>query len=348
MTNSSSTNFPPVSKRLESFPSELDLALEPKMRIPTTLKYVRLLLKVSQLLPGLTHRLCYKLFFRINSKARADKPSGLASLFPDEYWITLITHDGSANKQICCYEIGDPSAPTVVLIHGWESRVDQMFSIAEALLEKGFRVLCFDLPAHGRSQGKHTDLLEINAIVCAMLQGASSANANNNVQAKTVKCEAVVAHSFGGVCAAKLLSSGLSCRSLVLISTPSSFVGVFNKFSYLLGLNSHTPSKLKKRISDRFKMITSNVWDNFSTNDNLASLNQNVLITHDIKDKVVPIQEGKLLFDTSQRRESHSKQQVLVTNGLGHNRILADETVAAEVASFINEQFSSAQSVWES
>ena len=48
-------------------------------------------------------------------------------------------------------------------MHGWAGRSTQLFAFADRLLEKGFMVVSFDGPAHGKSSGKRTmmpDFLE--------------------------------------------------------------------------------------------------------------------------------------------------------------------------------------------
>lgn len=323
--------------RRQQWPEELILAAEGRMPVPFALKLVRMMLKFSLLVPGLTLSISYKLFFRINGKARAEKPSQLARLAPIEHWIDLKTHDGTPNKRVCCYSMGEATAPLVVLVHGWESRADHMLAVAEQLLVKGYRVVTFDLPAHGRSEGQHTDLLEINAIVSALLRGATNADANACADFKGLACEAIVAHSFGGVCATKMVADGVDCRSLVLISVPATFNGVFDKFVYLLDLSKRMQTGLKRRIGERFDFATLDVWSSFCTKKNLAELKQDVLIVHDLGDPIVPVQEGRTLFDVASRRDSGVSQQVYLSAGNGHNRILSADGIVLEVAEFIDE-----------
>ena len=45
------------------------------------------------------------------------------------------------------------SGPRVVLVHGWNSRGGHLLGFARPLVEAGFSVTLFDLPAHGDSTG---------------------------------------------------------------------------------------------------------------------------------------------------------------------------------------------------
>ena len=65
----------------------------------------------------------------------------------------------SINKEIHILSYGY-SNKKVLLAHGWAGRRTQLFMIANKLLENGFMVISFDGPAHGKSTGKTTNLLE--------------------------------------------------------------------------------------------------------------------------------------------------------------------------------------------
>ncbi|MFW6193451.1 MAG: alpha/beta hydrolase [Gemmatimonadota bacterium] len=51
--------------------------------------------------------------------------------------------------------------PTVLLVHGWSSHTGHMTGFVDPLLRRGFRVVAFDGPAHGRSPGARTDIFEL-------------------------------------------------------------------------------------------------------------------------------------------------------------------------------------------
>ena len=75
-------------------------------------------------------------------------------------------------------------SPAVLLLHGWGGSRAQMTGFVNPLLAAGYRVVTFDQPAHGESDGKTTNILEI-----APALGALAARAGN--------FHAIVAHSFG-------------------------------------------------------------------------------------------------------------------------------------------------------
>src|SRR5215216_5562000 len=76
------------------------------------------------------------------------------------------------------------AGPAVLLMHGWGGARAQMTGFVDPLLFAGYRVVAFDQPAHGASDGKMTNLLEI-------------APTMELIAKREGTFHAVIAHSFG-------------------------------------------------------------------------------------------------------------------------------------------------------
>src|SRR5687768_12977816 len=76
------------------------------------------------------------------------------------------------------------SGPAVLLMHGWGGARAQMTGFVDPLLAAGYRVVAYDQPAHGESDGKGTNLLEIAPTMDLIAQQQGSFHA-------------IIAHSFG-------------------------------------------------------------------------------------------------------------------------------------------------------
>src|SRR6185503_19281701 len=76
------------------------------------------------------------------------------------------------------------SGPAVLLMHGWGGARAQMTGFVDPLLFAGYRVVAYDQPAHGESDGKMTTLLEI-------------APTMDLIAKKEGNFDAILAHSFG-------------------------------------------------------------------------------------------------------------------------------------------------------
>jgi len=75
---------------------------------------------------------------------------------------------------------------TVLVVHGWTGEASFMTALAEPIRRAGYRVVLFDLPAHGLSGERSTNLIE-----CA--------RATVMVGRQFGPLSAIVAHSFGGM-----------------------------------------------------------------------------------------------------------------------------------------------------
>ncbi len=68
---------------------------------------------------------------------------------------TLLEHKG---RHIAMWRWGSRDAPAVLLAHGWGGHAAQMRAFVFPLLQAGYRVIAYDQPAHGVSEGKLTGL----------------------------------------------------------------------------------------------------------------------------------------------------------------------------------------------
>src|SRR5690606_23319637 len=310
-----------------------------RLRIPRAFQWAGRSLRLLGVIPFLSDWVAYRWFFRISGRARTASGRGLIDKGARLHHVQLSGRDGSSPKRVQCYSLGDERNPVVVLLHGWEANVNALERLTQDLLDQGFHVVTFDLPAHGVSDGTHTDLLEINAVISALLQNKRNADsAREHQERHKLRCAGIVAHSFGGVCAVRLLADGCQCDSLVLINTPATFRGVFDKFTHLLSLSSRQAMAVKQRIKNRFKPFYPDVWQDFSSVRNLAGFSQHVLVVQDIHDKVVPVHEGERLFRVAQQRQQPcARTQLILSRGLGHNRLMQEPSVTREIAGFLRD-----------
>ena len=98
--------------------------------------------------------------------------------------------------------------PTVLLVHGWSGRGVQLGAFAQPLVQRGFSVVAFDAPGHGRSQGKQTNAFEVAAALAAVAE-------------KTAPVHAIIAHSFGTMATTLAIHQGLLVDKVACISSPT-------------------------------------------------------------------------------------------------------------------------------
>src|SRR5258707_6696930 len=109
-------------------------------------------------------------------------------------------------RHIAVWEWGWKSreAPAVLLAHGSAGHAAQMRAFVFALLAAGYRVIGFDQPAHGLSEGRLTSLVDFADVLGA-------------VAAHHGPVHAVIAHSLGAAATAFALMRGLPVGNAVLI-----------------------------------------------------------------------------------------------------------------------------------
>ncbi len=212
---------------------------------------------------------------------------------------------------IATFEWGAGDA--VLLAHGWNGRASQLGAFVTPLAERGYRVIGFDAPGHGRSSGTRSSIVEITRAMRAItdIHGPF---------------QAVLGHSFGGMCAAYALEEGLPVERAVCVASPPSMAWLMRRFARFLRLPPPVLSDLQRRAAQR---IGERGWRRLFAGDQASRLDHPALVVHDRHDDIVPWRHGRAFA------QSWPGARFLSTNGLGHRRILRDPTVVREVVRFV-------------
>jgi pimeloyl-ACP methyl ester carboxylesterase len=208
--------------------------------------------------------------------------------------------------------------PTIMLVHGWAGRGTQLGNFVRPLTARGFRVVCFDLPAHGDAAGKQTDALEQRQVIEA-------------VAAREDRVHGILTHSFGAMPTALALRGGLWAERVVFISPPSHFPTMLGYFQRHLRMPLPVVENLIQRIQRRFPTLGADLWEQLSTHVNARHFRMPGLLIHDIEDQHVPAEQGRLVA------RAWPGATLLETVGLGHRRILRDPAILQRVGHFFGE-----------
>jgi pimeloyl-ACP methyl ester carboxylesterase len=225
---------------------------------------------------------------------------------------TWLEHKG---RHIAMWTWGARSkeAPAVLLAHGWGGHAAQMRGFAFPLLQAGYRVIAYDQPAHGVSEGKLTGLPDFAEVLGAV------AGYHGGI-------EAVIAHSLGGAGAALSLAWGrVSFRKIVLISPPSDLVGYSRRFARWYWMPEPVRKAMQAAIEERYGVR----WEDLEVGRVAPRLGAKALVIHDRDDHMMPWTHGAKVA------ESWPGAQLMLTDGLGHGRILREERVTRAAADFI-------------
>src|SRR5215213_6290012 len=163
-------------------------------------------------------------------------------------------------------------APAVLLAHGGGGQAAQMRAFAFPLLQAGYRVITYDQPAHGVSEGKLTGLPDFAEVLGAV------AGYHGGV-------EAVIAHSLGSAGAALSLAWGrVSFRKIVLISPPSDLVGYSRRFARWYWMPEPVRKAMQAAIEERYGVR----WEDLEVGRIAPRLGASALVIHDRDDHLMP------------------------------------------------------------
>ena len=206
--------------------------------------------------------------------------------------------------------------PAVLLVHGWGENGAGLGGFIEPLVGAGFRVIGFDLPAHGGSSGQLT-----HGPIDAAVAVREVADHFGGVHA-------VIAHSLGATGALTALRDGLETNRVVLIAPNVDVSYAMDTFQRLFGLPPKAMTGLRRKIERRFGP---NVWRNVNVDHLGGRFRVPALVFHDPDDPQVP-------FEGSERLVSGWRGAKLIeTPGLGHGAITRDDSVIDSAVGFIDE-----------
>jgi pimeloyl-ACP methyl ester carboxylesterase len=215
------------------------------------------------------------------------------------------------NKEIIVYTYGN-SNKKILLVHGWSGRGTQLVKIADALLEKGYSTISFDAPAHGKSGTKTTLMLEfIESIL--------------EVEKANGPFEFAVGHSLGGMSILNAIKKGLQVNKAVVIGSGNSVINIVNTFVEKIGL----PIKVAVLMRNNFEKKYHFEMESFSAYIAAKEVKIPVLVIHDNDDDDIPVSEAHHLA------ENLSNKEILITNNLGHRKILGDSSVIGKIVEFL-------------
>jgi pimeloyl-ACP methyl ester carboxylesterase len=223
---------------------------------------------------------------------------------------SYVVHRG---RHLATWRWGPADAPAVLLVHGWGGLAAQMRGFVPRLLASGFRVIAYDQPAHGLSEGRLTGLPDFAEALGAV------ARAHEGVRA-------VIAHSLGAAGAAVALARGLDVERAVLIGAPSDFVGYTRRFARWHWMPERARRRMQAAIEERFGVPMADL----EVARLAPRLSAQALLIHDRFDPVSPWRQG------AQIAGAWPGARLLTTEGLGHGRILEADLTTHAAADFVS------------
>ncbi len=200
------------------------------------------------------------------------------------------------------YSWGLEERPVVLLVHGWEGQAGNFAALISLLTEKGYLVIAYDGPSHGRSSKRSTNMFEYADFISEKI--------------KEHKPAIIISHSFGTITTLLALTrnSQFKLDQWIIVTTPFSFKDRIEQIMEQLGLTDRTLRRLTNLLEKdtEYSVEELNVATSAIKLTNLG----HCTIIHSEHDKVIPI-------DDARKVHQHIAQSELVElKNLGHYRIL--------------------------
>lgn len=208
---------------------------------------------------------------------------------------------------------GDGTAPTILLVHGWEGQMYDLGPFVAPLLDRGFRVFAFDAPAHGRSFGDRSSLPEMAKAVAAVAKAAGPLHG-------------AIGHSLGAAALMLALEQGLRLGRVVLAATPAEPMDYALLCAKAHRLDADETAEMLRRLDARLpRPITG-----LSLAAIADGLTVPALFLHATDDRIAQV--GAALHVAALWKGA----RVRLEDGLGHRRLLKAPAVVAEAVAFLS------------
>ena len=216
-------------------------------------------------------------------------------------------------KEIVVYEYGK-SDKKVLLVHGWSGRGTQLVKIADELLKMGYMTISFDAPAHGKSKGNSSIMIEFIASIL-------------EIEKQYGPFEFAVGHSLGGMSVLNAIKQNLQVKKAVIIGSGDIIQDIIDDFICKLQLRPEYGIKLRNHFEAKF----GGKMDDYSAYKAATEIKIPVLIMHDKDDDDVSVKAAYHIHEHLQGSE------LVITEGLGHRKILGDEAVINKIKEFLSK-----------
>jgi pimeloyl-ACP methyl ester carboxylesterase len=221
-------------------------------------------------------------------------------------------HIPTINKTVVVYQYGQ-SNKKVLLVHGWSGRGTQLVKIADTLINTGYSTISFDAPAHGKSPGNQTIMTDFIATIL-------------EIEKQYGPFESAVGHSLGGMSILNAIKKGMKLNTAIIIGSGDVIQDIIEDFIAKLQLKPNLATDLRLHFEKKY----GEKMNDYSAYKAAKEITIPVLVIHDKDDPEVPVKAGQHIYD-------HLKNgKLLLTEGLGHRKILGDAEVIQRTVQFMS------------
>ena len=277
-----------------------------------TLKIPKVILITAKLLEVISTKLVTKFAAKLFTRPIKHKIPK-REFHMDKKSIQEIVFVPSINKEIVVYHYGK-SEKKILLVHGWSGRGTQLVKIADELLNLGYSTISFDAPAHGKSKGTSSIMVEFIASILEM-------------EKQYGPFEFAIGHSLGGMAILNAIREKLKVRKVVLIGSGDISQDIIDDFIKKLELKPEIGIKLREHFEKKYGVE----MNYYSASNAAKEVLIPVLIIHDENDVDVNVKAAYNI------KENLKISELMITKNLGHRKILGNNEVIQSIVTFIKD-----------
>lgn len=221
----------------------------------------------------------------------------------------------SINKKIVVYHYGK-SEKKILLVHGWSGRGTQLVKIADELVNLGYSTISFDAPAHGKSKGNSTIMVEFIASILEL-------------EKQFGPFDFAIGHSLGGMSILNAIRENLKIKKAVIIGSGDIIQDIIDDFIKKLKLKPEIGNKLRDHFEKKYGVE----MDYYSASNAAKEVSTPVLILHDENDTDVNIKAAYHI------KENLKNSELMITKNLGHRKILGNAEVIKRIVEYIKNDY---------
>jgi pimeloyl-ACP methyl ester carboxylesterase len=219
------------------------------------------------------------------------------------------------NNSIHGYRWNKGASKRVLIIHGFESSIVNFEQYVRPLIRKGYEVLAFDAPAHGKSGGKTISAPLFAKMITTIYENFGPIHS-------------FIAHSFGGLALSLALENINHDENykVVLIAPATETKTAIDQFFDLLQLNN----AVRKEFDILIAELGGYPAEWYSVHRAVKNIKAQILWLHDEDDLQTPINDALRV-----KQENLPNVIFIITKGLGHRRIYRDHKVMQQIVAFL-------------
>jgi len=208
-----------------------------------------------------------------------------------------------------------PNGQTVLIVHGYASYFYKFEQYIQPLLKQGFRVIGFDAPGHGLSEGKYIQIVIYK-------------HAIEHIIKELGPIDHFIGHSLGAITLALIAETieNPSKHKFVLIAPATKTTTTFERYFNMM----HLSPVIRAAFLEFVEKGSGLPITYFEADRAIEKYAGDLLWVHDREDLVCPFED---LVEFQKKAPKNIK--FLITNGLGHNKVYKTPEIIDKIMAFL-------------